>query len=125
MPLTTGNFPLGVPQPNQISFGVANGCHMETRAREGCNEQEAPSKSSRNSSTGCKGSAEGRRRDMSQGTVMVLANGMYSKLCEELENDGALPFGYFFMAYLDIGGEHRHPLQFDPRVWILLFKKIL
>ena len=38
--------------------------------------------------------------------VMVLANGMHNKLCEELENDGALLFGYIFMAYLDIGSEH-------------------
>ena len=56
---------------------------------------------------------------------MVLANGMYSKLREELEDDGALLFGYIFMAYLDIGDEHRYHLPFDPRVWILLFKKIL
>ena len=34
---------------------------------------------------------------------MVLANGMYNKLHEELEDDGALLFGYIFMAYLDIG----------------------
>ena len=58
-------------------------------------------------------------------TIMVLANGMYSNLREELEDDGALLFGYIFMAYLDIGGEHRYHLPFDPRVWILLFKKIL
>ena len=56
---------------------------------------------------------------------MVLANGMYSKLREELEDDGALLFGYIFMAYLDIGGEHRYHLPFDPRVWTLLSKKIL
>ena len=56
---------------------------------------------------------------------MVLANGMYNKLCEELEDDGALLFGYIFMAYLDIGGEHRYHLPFDPRVWTLLSKKIL
>ena len=37
-------------------------------------------------------------------TIMVLANGMYNKLCEELEDDGALLFGFIFMAYLDIGG---------------------
>ena len=57
--------------------------------------------------------------------VMVLANGMYSKLREELEDDGALLLGYIFMAYLDIGGEHRYHLSFDPRVWPLLSKKIL
>ena len=57
-------------------------------------------------------------------TVMVLANGMYSKLHEELEDDGALIFGYIFMAYLDIGGEYRYHFLFDPRVWILLSKKI-
>ena len=55
---------------------------------------------------------------------MVFANGMYSKLHEELQDDGVLLFGYIFMAYLDIGGEHRHYLPFDPRVWILLSKKI-
>ena len=58
-------------------------------------------------------------------TVMVLANVMYSKLREELEDDGALLFGCIFMAYLDIGGEHRYHLPFDPRVWTLLSKKIL
>ena len=47
---------------------------------------------------------------------MVLANGMYSKLREELEDDGALLFGYIFMDYLDIGSEHRYRLRFDPRV---------
>ena len=39
-------------------------------------------------------------------TIMVLANGMYSKLREELEDDGALLFGYIFIAYLNIGGGH-------------------
>ena len=58
-------------------------------------------------------------------TVTVLANGMYNKLHEELEDDGALLFSYIFMAYLDIGGEHRYHSPFDPRVWILLFKKTL
>ena len=54
---------------------------------------------------------------------MVLANGMYSKLHEELEDDGAFLFGYIFMVYLDIGGERRYHLPFDPRVWILLSQK--
>ena len=54
---------------------------------------------------------------------MVLANGMYNKLCEELEDDGALLFGYIFMAYLDIGGEHRYHFPFDPRVWILALQE--
>ena len=56
---------------------------------------------------------------------MVLTNVMYTKLRDELEDDGALLFGYIFMAYLDIGGEHLYHLPFDPRVWILLSKKIL
>ena len=56
---------------------------------------------------------------------MVLANGMYNKLCEELEDDGALLFGYILMTYLDIGGEHRNHWPFDTRVWILLSKRIL
>ena len=56
---------------------------------------------------------------------MALANGMYSKLHKELEDDGAVLFSYISMAYLDIGGEHRYHLPFDPRVWILLSKKIL
>ena len=56
---------------------------------------------------------------------MVLASGMYRKLREELEDDGALLFGYIFMTYLDIGGEHQYHLPFDPRVWNLLSKKIL
>ena len=56
---------------------------------------------------------------------MVLANGMYSKLREELEDDGALLLGYIFMAYLDVGREHRYHLPFDSRVWTLLSKKIL
>ena len=37
--------------------------------------------------------------------VMVLANGMHNKLCEELENDGALLFGYIIMVYLYIRGD--------------------
>ena len=56
---------------------------------------------------------------------MLLANGMYNKLHEELEDDGALLFGYIFMAYLDIGGDHQYHFPFDTRVWILLSKKIL
>ena len=69
----------------------------------------------------------GRRQDegYESRTVMVLANGMCSELHEELEDDGVLLFGYIFMAYLDIGGEHRYHLPFDPRVWTLLSKKIL
>ena len=56
---------------------------------------------------------------------MVLANGMYSKLCQELQDDGALLFGYIFMAYLDIGGEHRYHLPFDPREYGFSFPKNL
>ena len=72
-----------------------------------------------------RGSGRGQEEGYESRTVMVLANGMYSKLREELEDDGALLFGYIFMAYLDIGGEHRYHLRFDPRVWTLLYKKIL
>ena len=39
-------------------------------------------------------------------TIIVVTNGMYSKFHEELEDDGALLFGYISIAYLDIGGEH-------------------
>lgn len=39
-------------------------------------------------------------------TVWQLANGMATKLCGELQYDGALLFGCTFMAYLDVGGEH-------------------
>ena len=53
---------------------------------------------------------------------MALANGMYSKLREERQEDEALLFGYIFMAYLDSGGVHRYHLPFNPRVWILLSK---
>ena len=56
---------------------------------------------------------------------MVLTNGIYKKLHEELQDDGALLFGYISTAYLDIGGENRYHLPFDPTVWILLSKKIL
>ena len=72
-----------------------------------------------------RGIGRGQEEGYGSRTVMVLANGMYSKLREELEDDGALLFGYIFMAYLDIVGEHRYHLLFDPRVWILLFNKIL
>ena len=72
-----------------------------------------------------RGISRGQEEGYESRTVMVLANGIYSKLREELEDDGALLFGYIFMAYLDIGGEHRYHLPFNPRVWILLFKKIL
>ena len=44
-------------------------------------------------------------RDESR-TIMVLANGRYNKLWEELQDDGSLVFGYIFITYLDIGGEH-------------------
>ena len=47
---------------------------------------------------------------------MVLAKGMYSKRHEELKDDGALLVGYIFMVYLDIEGEHRYHLPFNPRV---------
>ena len=72
-----------------------------------------------------RGMGRGQEEGYESRTVMVLANGMYSKLHEELEDDGALLFGCIFMAYLDIGGEHRYHLPFDPRVWTLLSKKIL
>ena len=72
-----------------------------------------------------RGIGQGQEEGYESRTVMVIANGMYSKLREELEDDGALLFGYIFMAYLDIGGEHRYHLPFDPRVWTLLSKKIL
>ena len=38
-------------------------------------------------------------------TVMILATAMYSKLREELQDDGGVLFGYIFRAYLDIGGK--------------------
>ena len=72
-----------------------------------------------------RGIGRGQEEGYESRTVMVLANGMYSKLREELEDDGALLVGYIFMAYLDIGGEHRYHLPFDPRVWTLLPKKIV
>ena len=72
-----------------------------------------------------RGIGRGQEEGYESRTVMVLANGMYSKIREELEDDGALLFGYILMAYLDIGGEHRYHLPFDPRVWTLLSKKIL
>ena len=117
-------FPIERPSADLNQFGVDNGCHIETRVLK-IVRQETPSKSSRSSSTGCKGSADNKRRDNESRTVMVLSNGMYSKLCEELEDDGALPFGYIFLVYLETGGEHLYHLPFDPRVWILLSKKIL
>ena len=72
-----------------------------------------------------RGISRGQDEGYESRTVMVLANGMYSKLREELEDDGAFLFDYIFMAYLDIGGEHRYHLPFDQRVWTLLSKKIL
>ena len=63
-----------------------------------------------------RGIGRGQEEGYESRTVVVLANGMHSKLCEELKDDGALLLGYIFMAYLDIGGEHRHHLSFDPRV---------
>ena len=54
---------------------------------------------------------------------MVLANGIYTKLHEELEDDGALLFGYIFMAYLDIGGEHLYNLPFDPEYGLCFPRK--
>ena len=58
-------------------------------------------------------------------TAMAVANGMYRKLHEELEDDGVLLVGYIYMAYLDIGCEHWYHFPFNPRVWILLSKKIM
>ena len=37
---------------------------------------------------------------------MVLAHVMYSKLREELKDDGALLLRYIFTAYPDIGCQH-------------------
>ena len=72
-----------------------------------------------------RGVGRGQEEGYESRTLIILANGMYNKLCEELEDDGALLFGYISMAYLDIGSEHRYHFPFDPRVWILLFKKNL
>ena len=61
-----------------------------------------------------RGIGRGQEDGYESRTVMVLANGMYNKLREELEDDRALLFGYIFMVYLDIGGEHRfycHSIQ--------------
>ena len=60
---------------------------------------------------------------MNQGLLWPLLMECISKICEELEDDGALLFGYIFMAYLDIGGGHQCHLPFNPRVWILLSRK--
>ena len=49
------------------------------------------------------GIGQGQEEGYESRIVMVFANGMYSKLRKELGNDGALLFGYVFMAYLDIG----------------------
>ena len=43
---------------------------------------------------------------MESRSVMVPTNGMVHKLREELKNDGALLFGFIFLAYLDRGGEY-------------------
>ena len=49
----------------------------------------------------------GRRYDegMESRSFMVLENGMFHKLREELKDDSALLFGLIFLAYLDIGSE--------------------
>ena len=72
-----------------------------------------------------RGIGRGQEEGYESRIVMVLANGIYSKLREAVVDDGALLFSNIFMAYLDIGGEHRYHLPFDPRVWTLLSKKIL
>ena len=72
-----------------------------------------------------RGIRQGQKEGYESKIVMVLANGLYSKVREELEDDGALLFGYLFMAYLDIGGEQLYYWPFHPRVWMILSKKIL
>ena len=47
-----------------------------------------------------RGIGRGQEEGYESRTVMVLANGMYSKLCEELEDDGAFLFGYIFMLLI-------------------------
>ena len=53
-----------------------------------------------------RGIGRGQEEGYESRIVMVLANGMYRKLPEELQDGRALLFGYVFMAYLDIGGEY-------------------
>ena len=62
---------------------------------------------------------------MNQGLLWSLLMGCATNSVKNWKMMGALPFGYIFMAYLDIGGEHRYHLPFDLRVWTPLSKKIL
>ena len=118
-------FPIEGPQSNQISFGVANGYHIETRVGESCSGRKHPQSLREARRQVARDWPRGQEEGYESRTDMVLSNGMHRKPREELEDDGAILFGYIFMAYLDIGGEHRYPLPFDPRVWTLLSKKIL
>ena len=45
-----------------------------------------------------RGIGRGQEEGYESRTVMVLANEMYTKLRAELEDNGALPFSYIFMA---------------------------
>ena len=47
-----------------------------------------------------RGIGRGQEEEYESRTVMVLANGMHSKLPEELEDDGELLFGYIFHGLL-------------------------
>ena len=53
-----------------------------------------------------KGIGLGYEKVIGSRTVLMLANGMWHRLKEELKNDGALLSRLLFLAYLDIGGEH-------------------
>ena len=90
---------MGGPQPDQISFGVAT-LKLES-------EKVVTAGSTLKASTKLldrlRGIGQGQEEGYESRTIMVFANGMYSKLREELEDDGVLLFGYIFMAYLDIG----------------------
>ena len=54
-------------------------------------------------------------------SVTAPAHGMLTKLREELKDDGALLFGFLFLAYLDIGGE-RSSLFLDFVSYAFLFR---
>ena len=74
------------------------GVTLKTRVREGCNSRKHPQVFMKLLDR-LRGIGGGQEEGYESRTIMVLANGMYSKLREELEDDRMLLFGYIFMAY--------------------------
>ena len=68
-------FPIGSPQPNQISFGVANGCHMKLESEKVVMERTTLKVFTKLLDR-LPGVGRGQEEGYESRTIMVLANGM-------------------------------------------------